>query len=109
MRLANSPADVLATLAVDMGVGRHEGGIERALGKDRAEMIGQAKRHEKRVRHRTRAEDRREHDVARKSGQPRKERVAADGEDTTEHAPLLAHETAPQNGEIRRKRRRAQP
>ena len=55
------------------------------------------------------AENRGEHDVARKAGQPRKERIAADGENTTEHAPLLAHAAALQNGEIRLKARRAQP
>ena len=81
----------LAPFAVDMRIGRHERRVEGALGEDRAKMVGQAQRHEERVRHGTCAEDGREHDVARKSGQPRKERIAADGEDTTEHAPLLAH------------------
>ena len=92
----------LAALAVDMGIGRHEGGVEGAFGEDRAKMIGQPQRHEERVRHRPGAEDRREHDVARKAGQPRKQRIAADGEDTTEHAPLLQHAAALQNGEIDR-------
>ena len=80
-----------AALAVDMGIGRNKCGVEGPFGKDGAKMIRQAQRHEERIRHRTCAEDRREHDVAGKSGQPRKERVAADGEDTTEHAPLLKH------------------
>jgi len=57
------------------------------LRENRPEVIGQAQGHEKRVGH-GRAKDRSEHDVARKAGQTRKERVAADGEDTTEHAPL---------------------
>ncbi|MEA2919985.1 MAG: hypothetical protein QOJ15_12066, partial [Bradyrhizobium sp.] len=35
--------------------------------------------------------------------QPRKERIAADGENTTEHQPLLQHAAALQNGEISRK------
>ena len=78
-------------LAVNMRIGRHERGVERAFGKDRAEMIGQPQRHEERVRHRTGAEDRREHDVARKTGQPREKRIAADGEDAPKHAPLLQH------------------
>ena len=78
-------------LAVQMRIGRHEGGVEGALGEDRAKMIGQPQRHEERVRHRPRAENRGEHDVARKSGQPREQRVTADGEDASEHAPLLAH------------------
>ena len=81
----------LAALAMDMRIGRHEGGVERALGEDGAKMIGQAQRHEKRVRHRAGAENGGEHDIARKAGQPRKERIAADREDASEHAPLLAH------------------
>ena len=102
MRSANSLRRRLAALAMDMGIGRHERGVEGALGEDRAKMIGQPQRHEERVRHRTGAEDRREHDVARKPGQPRKERIAADGEDAPEHAPLLQHARgAVQNGEIR--------
>ena len=76
---------------MNMRIGRHERRIEGAFGEDRAEVIGQPQRHEKRVRHRPGPEYRRQHDVARKAGQPRKERIAADGEDTTEHAPLLAH------------------
>ena len=68
-----------------MRIGRHEGGVEGPLGKDGAEMVGQPQRHEERVRYGTSAEDRREHDVARKAGQPRKKRVAADGEDASKH------------------------
>ena len=89
----------VSLLAVDMRIGRHEGGVEGALGEDRAEMIGQPQRDEERVRHRAGAEDRREHDVAREPGQPRKQRIAADGEDASEHAPLLEHRAA--HGEIR--------
>ena len=101
----------LAALAMDMGIGRHEGGVEGAFGEDRAEMIGQPQRDEKRVGHGPRAEDRREHDVARKTGQPRKQRIAADGEDAPEHAPLLA---AIDGGASKRRKsglkaRRAQP
>ena len=44
----------LALLAVDMGIGRHEGGVEGALGEDRAEMVGQAERDEEGVGHRAR-------------------------------------------------------
>ena len=87
-------------LPVKLGVGRHERGVEGAFRENRPEMVGQAQRHEKRVRHRPGAKDRREHDIARKAGEARKQRVAADGEDTTEHAPLLQHGSALQNGEI---------
>ena len=100
MRSANNRAEVSPPLAMDMGVGRHERRVERAFGENRPEMIGQPERHEKRVRDRPGAEDRRQHDVAREAGQPRKERIAADGEDTTEHQPLLQHAAALQNGEI---------
>ena len=83
-----------------MGVGRHERRVERAFGKNCPEMIGQPERHEKCVRDRPGAENRGQHDVAREAGQPRKERIAADGEDTTEHQRLLQHAAALQNGEI---------
>ena len=108
MRLANSFAEA-APLAVEMGIGRHERGVEGAFGEDRPEMIGQPQRDEKRVGHRTRAENRREHDVARETGQPRKKRIAADGEDTSEHQPLLQDRRAMQNAEISAKRHHAQP
>ncbi len=55
---------------MDMGVGRHERRVEGAFGKNRPEVIGQAQRHEERIRHRTCAKDRREHDVASETGQP---------------------------------------
>ena len=80
-----------ALLTMDMRVSRHERGIERALGENRAEVIGQAEGDEERVRHGACAEDRRQHDVARETGEPRKQRIAANGEDASEHAPLLAH------------------
>ena len=97
MRLANRLADARRA-AMDMRVSRHERRVEGAFGENRPEMIGQPQSHEERVRHRTRAENRREHDVARKTGQPRKKRKAADGEDTSEHQPLLQHAAALQNG-----------
>jgi len=101
MRSANSFRRRFA-LAVKMGVGRHERRIECAFRENRPEVIGQAQGHEKRVGHRPGAKDRREHDVARKKPVRReKERVAANGKDTTEHAPLLQHGAALQNGEIR--------
>ena len=74
-----------------MRIGRHEGGVEGALGEDRAEMVGQPQRDEERIRQRTGAEDRRQHDVAREPGEPREQRKAADGEDSPEHQPLLQH------------------
>ena len=97
-QIARTPPPLLA---MDMRVGRHERRIEGALGENRPEMIRQPQRHEERVGHRSGAEDRREHDVARKTGQPRKQRIAADGEDASEHQPLLQHAAALQNGEIR--------
>ena len=100
--VGKQPRRCLAALAMDMRIGRHERRVEGALGENRPEMIGQPQSHEERVRHRTGAENRGEHDVARKSGQPRNKRKAADGEDTSEHQPLLQHAAALQNGEIRR-------
>ena len=78
-------------LAVQMRIGRHEGGVEGALGEDRAKMIGQPQRHEKRIRDGSRAENGGKHDVARESGQPREQRITANSEDASKHAPLLAH------------------
>ena len=92
----------LAAFTTDMRVGRHERRIECAFRENRPKMIRQAQRHEERIGKRPGAEDRRKHDVAREPSQPGEERVAADGEDTTEHAPLLQHAAALQNGEIRR-------
>lgn len=94
---------------MNMGIGRNEGSIESALGKNRTKVVWQPQRHEKRVRYRPGAEDRREHDIAREAGDPREERVAADGEDTTKHPLLLQHAAVLQNGEIRVKARYARP
>ena len=67
MRSANSAAGSTAVLLANARIGRHEGGVERAFGEDRAEMIGQPQRDEERVRDRARAEHRRQHDVAQRS------------------------------------------
>src|ERR1700676_825487 len=53
-------------------------------------------------RKRAGAEDGRQHYIAREASEPGKQRIAADGENTTEHAPLLQHAAALQNGEITR-------
>ncbi len=87
--VGEQPCRLFALLAMDMGIGRHEGRVEGALGKDRAEMIGQAEGDEEGVGDGAGAENRREHDVAREAGQPRKQGIAADGEDAPEHAPSL--------------------
>src|SRR3954469_15661113 len=76
---------------MQVGIGRHEGGVEGALGEDRAKMIGQPERDKECVRDRTGAKNRGEHDVARESGQSRKQRITANSEDASEHAMLLAH------------------
>ena len=69
--VGEQPCRRFAALAMDMGIGRHEGGIEGTFGEDRAEMIGQPQRHEEGVGNRPGTEDRREHDVAREPGDPR--------------------------------------
>ena len=69
----------------DARIGRDEGGVERTFGKDGAEMVGQPERNEKRVGHRAGAEDRRQHDVADKTGQPRDEGIAANSKDAPDH------------------------
>ncbi len=46
MRSANSFAGSGPSCCANARIGRHEGGIERALGKDRPEMIGKTQRDE---------------------------------------------------------------
>ena len=74
MRSANSRAASAPPCCADARIGRHEGGVERALGEDRAEMVGQPERHEERVGDRPGAEHRRQHDVAQKAGDAREQR-----------------------------------
>jgi hypothetical protein len=66
-------------------VGRHVGGIERAFGEQRAEMIGQPQRDEKSVGHRPGAKHRGEHDIADKAGDPRHQRQPADRQNPINH------------------------
>ena len=73
-------------LGADARIGRHEGGAERALGEDGAEVIGQAERHQEGIGHRPGAEHRGHHHVAQEPGEPRHQGVAADGEDAIDHA-----------------------
>ncbi len=75
-----------AALLADAGIGRHEGGIEGALGEDGAEMVGQPQRHEKGVGHRAGAQHRRQNDVADEAGDAREQRKSADREDAFDHA-----------------------
>ena len=66
--VGEQPGRGLAALAMDVGVGRDEGGVEGALGENRPKIVRQPPRHVKGVGDRTGAEDRREHDVARQTG-----------------------------------------
>ena len=83
--VGKQPGPLRPVLLADAGIGRHEGGVERALGENRAEMVGQAQRHEKGVGHRSRAQDRRQNDVADKAGHPRKQGKTADRENALNH------------------------
>ena len=67
------------------GIGRHEGSVEGAFGKDRAEMVGQPEGHKKSVGHGPGAEDRRQNDVAGKPGHPRQQGQPADRENAFDH------------------------
>ena len=89
MRVGEQPRRIRPALLADAGIGRHERRIEGALGEDRAEMIGQPQRHKKGVGDRARAKNGRQHDVAHKAGDARKQREAADGEDATDHGTPL--------------------
>ena len=75
-----------AALGADACVSRNEGGIERAFGKDRAEVVRQPKGDKERVGDRSGAEDRGQHDVAEEAGQAREQRKAADSENPLDHA-----------------------
>ena len=72
--------------AANAGIGRHERRVERALGEDRAEMVGQPQRHEKRIGDRPGAEDGGQHDVAHESGDARQQRETADYGHLPDHA-----------------------
>ena len=50
-----------------------------------------------------------EADIARKTGQSREQRIAADGENTSEHQPLLQHAAVRAKRRIRMTARRARP
>ena len=76
---------VLPLLGANARIGGDERGVERAFGEDRAEMVGQAKGDEKGVGDRAGAQDRRQHDVAEKAGNARKQRIAADRENPLDH------------------------
>ena len=65
--VGEQPGALRPALLANAGIGRHEGGIEGALGEDGAEMVGQPQRHEKGVGRGSGAEDRGQHDVARQS------------------------------------------
>ena len=92
MRSPNNVCRLRSTLGANARVGRHEGGVESALGKNSAEMIWQPQRDQKCIRHRPRAEDRRQHDVADESGHARQQGEAADGQDAVDHAAPIARE-----------------
>src|SRR4029077_17338306 len=74
-----------ALLGANARIGGDEGRIEGALGENRAKMIWQPERNEERVRDRTRADYRGEHNVAHKTGEAGKKRVAAYGEYFLDH------------------------
>ncbi len=74
-----------AALLADARIGRNKGGIEGAFGENGAEMIRQPESHEKGVGRRPCAEDRGQHDVTDKTGDPRQQRQAADREDSLDH------------------------
>ena len=93
MRSANSRGARGAALLADAGIGRHEGGVEGALGEDGAEMVGQPQRDEKRVGHRPGAQHRRQDDVADEAGHARKQRKAADRQNAFDHRSAGSGET----------------
>ena len=86
--VGKQPCRLLPFLPMDMRIGRHEGGVECALGENGAEMVGKAEGDEEGVCDGTGAQDRREHDIACETGQPRKQGIAADSKNAPKHGPL---------------------
>ena len=70
-------------------VSGNEGRGESAFREDRTKMVGQAEGDEECVGNGSRAEHRRHHHVAEKSGDARKKREAADREEAPDHAARL--------------------
>ena len=83
--VGEAPRHVGAIPLQRAGIGGHERGAERALGENRAEMIGQPECDKKSVGDRPGAEDRRHNDVADETGDAGSEREPADGEDAPDH------------------------
>ncbi len=72
-------------------IGRHIGRTERALAEDGAKLVRQAKGDEKRVGQRAGAQDRRDHEIARESRQPRQRGEPAYGNEVSVHALASNH------------------
>ena len=73
-------------------IGRHIGGVERALAEDGAEMVRQAESDVESIRQPARAEHGAEHHVAQETREPRQEREAADREKMLVHELFLTRE-----------------
>ena len=84
--IGEQPRRIRAARAADPRIGRHEGGVERALGEDRAEMVRQPQRHKERVGHRPGAQHGRQHDVAQEAGHARQQRNSTNCQDAIDHA-----------------------
>ena len=65
--------------------GRHQGGVQRALGQQPPDDIDQLKRHQERIGHRAGAEQRRDHGIAREAEQPRGQRSRGYREEGADH------------------------
>src|SRR5262249_2178808 len=72
---------VLALGLLDAQPQRHEGGVERAFGQQPTKEVGDLQNGEERVGRNTRAQRRRDTDVARESEQARRQRCATHGRD----------------------------
>ena len=68
-----------------MRITGHISGIESTFPEDRPKMIGEAKGHNKGISQNARAQNRAQHDIARKAGGPGKECKATNREQMFEH------------------------
>ena len=84
--VGEEPRVLRPALLANPGIGRHEGGVERAFGEDGAKVIRQPEGDEERVGDRAGSQHRRHQHVAEEAGQAREQRESAHRQDAVDHA-----------------------
>ena len=99
--LAEMPGGVGAVFGQDTGEVGNEGGRERPFGEQPPEEIGQLERNEERIRHRPRAEQRGNQDVADEAENAAGQGVAADCGDRAQQSHAVSRRAARNGRRIR--------